>query len=387
LAQALQQEIDNPTGIRITIWPEEVDTRLQALQVGQALSATLVIYGEYDVGRVMVAFAHPADQNAFADPALQQYVSDVQDLSAAINTDLPQQVRSLALLALGQIYVSQDQPDQALPLLIRAREYLQDTPAVDDTTWGLVNFYLGLAQQGSRSPDLDAAIDAYTEAIKVWPGLLSSRLNRSAAYAIRAQPGDLELALADINSILSTKPDWPLAYSNRASILISMGGEDNFSLAQADLDRALKLDPNLPGAFVQQAFLAFVQGKPMAEMAPDLERALSYRPEDASALTLLCWGYVVEQAPEQALPYCQQAIDLDPDPALIDSRGLAYAQMGDVEAALVDFEAYIAWLETQSDEAWQPVLARRRAWVAALNAGENPITPAVLAEIRHEYGK
>jgi len=146
LAQALQQEVDRlqPTQMRIVIWPQPVGERGEALQAGQAVSATLVIYGEYDVGRIVVEFAQPADQDDFADPALQRHVADVPDLSAAINGDLPQQVRSLALLALGQIYLKRGQADQARPLLAQARANLETDPAVEPQTWALVNFYLGL---------------------------------------------------------------------------------------------------------------------------------------------------------------------------------------------------------------------------------------------------
>jgi tetratricopeptide (TPR) repeat protein/DNA-binding XRE family transcriptional regulator len=389
LAQTLQQEIDHTPleDIRIVIWPEEVSTREQALQIGQTVNATLVIYGEYDVGRVMVEFAYPADQSVFIDPALQQYVADVQELSATINSNLPQQVRSLALLALGQIYLKQNEANQARPLLAQACDNFKDDPAIDEKTWALANFYLGFAAHDSRPPDLDEAIKAYTQAIEAWPGMLSSRLNRSAAYTSRAQPGDLEKALADMDYIVSNKPTWALAYSNRASILINMGGDDNLALAQTDLEKALELNPDLPGAYLHRAYMRYKQDKPMEQLVPDLEKTLALRPDDTSALNLFCWGYAVEQQPEKALPYCEQMVEIDPRPIFRDSRGLTYALLGDYEAAIADFEVFVAWLEAQSNEVWQQPLARRQAWLETLQAGENPFTPEVLAEIRHEFGK
>ncbi|MBN1220569.1 MAG: hypothetical protein JXM69_16725 [Anaerolineae bacterium] len=389
LTQALQREIEHTRveNIRLAIWPEVVETRAQALQIGQTVSATLVIYGEYDVGRVMVEFAHPTDQNVFTDPAVQQYVTGVPELSAIINTDLPQQVRSLALIALGQIYLTRQDADQACPLLGQARENLQNAPNVDEKTWGLVNFYLGLALHKSHPPDLDEAITAYTKSIETWPTMLSSRLNRSAAYAARDLPGDWAQAVADMDAIIATKPDWSLAYSNRASLRLNMGGDENLALAQADIDQALALDPNLPGPYLNRAYLAYRQDRPMAELLPDLEKTLSLRPDDTSALNLFCWGYTVEQQPEKAMPYCQRAVELDPEPIFRDSRGIAYVLSGNYEAAIADFEAFVAWLATQPNPAWQQPLARRQAWLAALKAGQNPLTPEVLADIRHEYGK
>ncbi|RPJ56447.1 MAG: hypothetical protein EHM12_10360, partial [Dehalococcoidia bacterium] len=210
LTQALQREIDNTRlkNIRLEIWPEAVGERSRALQIGRQVSATLVIYGEYDLGRVMVEFAHPANQNVFTDPAVQQQVTGLPELSATINSDLPQQVRSLALMALGQIYLTLNQADQARLLLAQARDNLKNEPEVDQKTWALANFYLGLAYHSSFPPDLDAAIAAYTEAVTAWPEMLSSQLDRSAAYEERALPGDLELALAGIEQIIQAKPDW-----------------------------------------------------------------------------------------------------------------------------------------------------------------------------------
>ncbi len=389
LAEALQREIDDIrlVDMRLIIWPEPVGEREQALQVGRTVSATLVIYGQYDVGRIVVSFAQPADQSEFADPAVRRHVLDVQELSATINSDLPQQVRSLALMALGQIHLNRGQVDQARPLLAQARYNLENDPTVDEQTWTLVNFYLGVAYHHSDPPDLDGAIEAYTQAVEAWPQMISSRLNRSAAYEARKQAGDLALALADAETVIATRPDWALGYNNRASIRLHLGGTENLTLALADLDKTLTLEPVLPEAYFNRAYIHYTQGAPVAEVFPDLEAALALRPDYATVLNMLCWGYAVEQEPEQALPYCQQAVAAaDPQPTFLDSRGLAYALLGDYPAAIADFQAYVAWLEQQPGDDWQEALARRRAWIDMLTAGQNPFTPQLLAELRHEFG-
>lgn len=389
LAEALQREVDNIRleNIRIAIWPNEVAERTLALQTGREIGATLVLYGEYDVGRVVVKMAHPGDQSIFVDPALQRQVADLQDLSATINSDLPQQVRSLALMALGQIYLRASETGQARLLLAQARNNLQDDPTVDEQTWGLANFYLGIAYQHSDPPELDEAIIAYTEAIKAWPGMISSRLNRGAAYEARKGPGDLELALADVEAVLDVAPNWASGYNNRASIRLNIGGDENLNLALADLDKSLELNPDLPEAYINQAYIYFRQGRPMEEVEPTLEKALKLRPGYATALNTLCGGYALEQQPEVALPYCHQAIEADPKPIYQDSRGLAHALLEDYPAAIADFQAYVMWLEEQPGDGWQEVLARRRAWIAKLESGETPFTPEVLAELRSEFGR
>lgn len=392
LTEALQREIDDLRleKLGVEIWPEPVGERAEALRAGQAVSATLVIYGEYDAGRVVVEFAHPANAQAFADPALRQQVASVAELSATINGDLPQQVRSLALLALGQIYLGQDQAGQARPLLQRARDNLEaDEAAVDDKTWTLVNFYLGLAEQRAEPPDWDAAIRAYDQAVAHWPEMLSSRLNRIAAYEKRNRPGDLDLALADAEAVIAAHPTWAPAYNNRASIRVTLGGSQNLALALTDLEQALALDPALPEAYLNRAYARFGQGLSIEAVRPDVEEALTLRPGYGSAYNLLCWGYGLAQAAETALPFCEQAVAAAPEEALFrDSRGLALALRGDVPAALTDFEVYVTWLETeQPGFDWQRDLARRRAWIAALEAGQNPFTPELLQTLRDEFGQ
>jgi len=389
LAEALQREVDNThlENIRIAIWPGEIDDRNLALQTGREFSATLVIYGEYDVGRVVVEMAHPNNQNIFVDPALQRQVADLQDLSATINTDLPQQVRSLALMALGQIYLRGSETERARLLLAQARDNLRNDTTVDERTWGLANFYLGIAYQHSDPPDLDEAIIAYTEAIDAWPTMISSRLNRGAAYEARKASGDFELALADVEAVLDIRPDWALGYNNRASIRLNIGGDENLALALADLDKSLELNPDLPEVYINRAYIYVRQGRPMAEIEPTLEKALALRPGYGTALNTLCWGYALEEQSEVALPYCEQAIEADPKPIYRDSRGLAYALLEDYPAAIDDFQAYVAWLEEQPEDGWQEVLTRRQAWLAELENGENPFTPEVLAELRSEFGQ
>jgi hypothetical protein len=49
---------------------------------------------------------------------------------------------------------------------------------------------------------------------------------------------------------------------------------------------------------------------------------------------------------------------------------------------MADFQAFIDWLASQPDPTAQTTLAQRQRWVEALQAGENPLTPAVLDELR-----
>jgi hypothetical protein len=80
---------------------------------------------------------------------------------------------------------------------------------------------------------------------------------------------------------------------------------------------------------------------------------------------------------------CDRAVALAPDDGIVhDSRGLARALTKDSKGAIEDFEAYVAWARQNGEDAER--IARREAWGAALQAGRDPFSPAVLDELRSE---
>jgi regulator of sirC expression with transglutaminase-like and TPR domain len=96
----------------------------------------------------------------------------------------------------------------------------------------------------------------------------------------------------------------------------------------------------------------------------------------------LCWAYALDQEPQPALSYCNQAVELG-SPVALDSRGIVQAQLGRYEEAVADFKAFLAWLEQQP--AHSPYRAHRpvvEEWIRALEQEHNPIDPATLAHLR-----
>ncbi len=67
---------------------------------------------------------------------------------------------------------------------------------------------------------------------------------------------------------------------------------------------------------------------------------------------------------------CDKAVELEPENGrLRDSRGLTRALTGNIEGAIEDFQAYIAWINNDEEK------LQRQRWIDALRAGENPFTP------------
>ena len=54
-------------------------------------------------------------------------------------------------------------------------------------------------------------------------------------------------------------------------------------------------------------------------------------------------------------------------------------QYKNIDASNADFQTYVAWLEKQPDAQSATYLAERKAWISALQAGNNPFTIEVLS--------
>ena len=91
--------------------------------------------------------------------------------------------------------------------------------------------------------------------------------------------------------------------------------------------------------------------------------------------TSLCWTYALQQQAEQALPYCERAVKIDPQSVYRNTRGLAYALLGRYDAAIEDFQAYIEWLEQQPGAGSQAVLARAKSGSMRCKPAKIPLRP------------
>jgi tetratricopeptide (TPR) repeat protein/DNA-binding XRE family transcriptional regulator len=329
------------TGSRVAIWQQPVLNREEALQVGWAHEATLVIWGEYDSGRVLVTFTLPASEEAQATAQVLNQVTTPADLSAVINTELPTDVRWMALVSLGQLHYSAKRYDQAQAALERALAY----PPQDESA--LAGVYFSLAYIYGLQSDLDGALSYYTQAIEHQPSLVSAYNNRGAAYLSRREEGDLQRAISDFDQAIELVPDFESAWYNRGMSYMMLGE-----------------------AYDEQALA-------------DLRRARALQPNEAGPNNALCWQLSLVGRPEEALAYCDTAVATDPTAYSRDSRGLAYALLGRTEEAIAEFEAFVAWMEEQPEEP-DPHSALRQEWIEALRAGRNPFDEETLRALRND---
>lgn len=379
IGEALGSQVDaaNLQDTRVAVWPEVVETADGAVTLLDATHAALLIWGEYDSGRVRVNFALPG-----AAMGWEQFLSTPNELSTIINLDVPRESQALALMALGRLY--RDRSD-----LAKAEAAFRQALALEPTspeTVATLHFYLGYLATQLVPADLDAAIDAYSTVIDLRPDWVNARYNRGGAYLDRfwqtGDRADLDLAIEDFTWTLGARASYAEAYVNRGVAYYTRNGDDDVAQAIKDFDAAIEHNPDLVRAYYNRG-LAHIRADHPAQWQADLLHTLEVLPNYWPANYALCWGYALDRRPEDALPYCEAAVEVDTSGASSDAHGLVMAQLGRYDEAADDIERYVAWLKTQP--AGVANLAEGPDYVAiieTLRAGRNPVTPELLAQLR-----
>jgi tetratricopeptide (TPR) repeat protein len=234
-----------------------------------------------------------------------------------------------------------------------------------------------------QAVDLDRAIEDLSHAVSAKPDYAVARLNRGVAYLERNSPDDLVRALDDFSRAITLAPDAPKAYINRGIAYLGRGEAGDLGRATEDFNRAIDLAPDAPGGYLNRG-LAYVRAGERQRWLADFERVLALAPKHRGAYNSLCWAYALDQQPDLALPYCDQAVALDPTGYSRDSRGLVYAELGRLEEAAEEFETFLDWLGGQPEGAYQRHGPTREAWVQTLKGGQNPIDQETLERLRLE---
>jgi len=375
LHTALKRELDAArlTSARAATWPEVIPDEAAARAVSGRSGAALVIWGEYDSGRVVSRFTLAAAQPADGERRYEKLLASPDELSTVVNADLLEDVRYLSLLTLAQLYVGKTDYSRARAALVQALT----RPPADHGALVALYFLLGYVQQSSEPADLDAAIEAYTAALALQPALISAYSNRAAAYLRRGAPADLAAAAADLTQVIAALPSDAAPYVNRGAAYLRLKRPGDLERAVADLDRAVALAPALVEAYYNRG-LARIRGNDAAGWQADLKQALALDPDHAGAHAALCWGYALDRQPAAALPYCDRAAALAPSGPGRDSRGIAYAELGRFAEATSEIEAYLRGDLSPAER------AERAGWLTALAAGRDPFDQATLDRLRGE---
>ena len=341
----LKQEIDQEvrksglSTIRTAEWPMTIASESAASDAGQRAKAAIVIWGEYDSGRVMATFTIPEGRSDTHQQLVVDIDSSPSDLPTTINIDLPDEVRSLALLTLGQLYLDRSDFDHAKTVLVQALA----RPPIDPDTLASLRYRLGLAYLGGELADLDEAIWLFTQVLAVKPRSADTYSSRGLAYSERGRKGDSALAVRDLSQAVAISPDSESSFVNRAAIYLERGWPRDSDLALDDLETALSINPRSTNALVNRAAAYLDQGGEgdLERAFDDLEQAIDIQPGLAAAYINLGNAYLDkggESALKSAAKELTRAIELEPDsPVAHFNRGLVNSALQDWDLSTSDF--------------------------------------------------
>ena len=218
----------------------------------------------------------------------------------------------------------------------------------------------------SGAADPPAAIAKCTEVIE---SKQASEHDRAVALVYRASAlegsGQHAGALADSDAAVRLAPDLAMTYTNRGAIHSMQG---NPEAAARDLDAALKLDPKNAIALGNRAILHSKQGE-WEQASALIDRSLEADPESPNARGERCWISAAGSAdPGLAIPECDKAIELNPNPNNFNSRGMAYFRAGQYAKAIADYDHSIEGDPTSGSSFYIRGLAKQAAGIEGAQA-------------------
>ena len=378
---ALEEEIraEFLPSIEIKVLAEDVRDEAEAQEVAQQTNASIVIWGEYDSGRAQARFTVPALHGSMEESQVERPVLNPTDLTATINTELPHDVRLLALLIFAELYESGEDSKKARDAL---DEVLTDLPEESDTV-STIYFRLAYLHQVKEPPNLAAAEKYYTLAILYNPESPTAYFNRGLTYWAR---DEFDEAIDDYTASLFRNPRDPKVLHGRGVAYLERSKAGDAVRAIDDFSKGIDIDDTILENFFSRALAYFMLGGAHDDQSlKDLHHILSVESDHTGSLNNLCWFMSLGDRAAEGLPYCERALSIDSDYYLAyDSRGLAHALLGNHEKAEDDFTKFLEWLGTQSSDTYERYGPRREKWVESLSKGENPFDKAELMALRNE---
>jgi tetratricopeptide (TPR) repeat protein/GTPase SAR1 family protein len=227
----------------------------------------------------------------------------------------------------------------------------------------------------ARQGKYEWAIDDYNRAIGFANSLslLGSKYTRQGEYA-------LALTEFTIGFDRNQKEAW--SYIDRGFLCYRL---ELYDQAITEYTLAINLQPDNTRAFFMRGFVYEEQEKCEQSQA-DYSHALDLNSKDTDDYSSLCWlGSLAGFADDDKVIEAGETV-LSWNPSngeYRDIRGLNRALRGDYTGAIEDFQAFVVWAEKEIPNKTD-LIEKRKAWIEALQRGENPFDEATLDELRRE---
>jgi len=180
----------------------------------------------------------------------------------------------------------------------KCRELVQNAP-----DFFQAQFHLGNISY--EMDDLETAIEAYTEAIRLQPSQAEVHNNLAVAYA---KHGESRLAITTFKNAIRIKPDQASALKNLSNIFVA---EQNYDKAAETLRLADTARPNNAETLRLLYPILMKVGK-SRECLGVLGRLLKHEPNDVDALVACGAALYGRRKYDQALDHFSRALEIDP---------------------------------------------------------------------------
>lgn len=186
-----------------------------------------------------------------------------------------------------------------------------------------------------KKKDYDAAINEFTEAIRIDPAFSWPFNNRGLAYAAK---GNFDNALKDYAEALRLDPNYTFPYNNRGLVWAAKGELDN---ALKDYSEAIRLDPKYLFPYFNRGIIR-ERKSDYQKAIEDYAEAIQLDSKFAPALNSLAWLRATcpddrFRAGTEAIEFATKACELTDwkSYAELDTLAAAYAEAGDFTMAVI----------------------------------------------------
>ncbi len=188
-----------------------------------------------------------------------------------------------------------------------------------------------------KDGDIKGAFQTFDKAVKAFPKQSEPYFKRGRVYFKQNQ---LDLALKDFNKAISID-QIAMYYTSRGSLYLKRGNPDK---AIEDLNKSIKLDPTNYEPYTHLG-IVFIDAKRYDIAKETLSKSVKIYHNDAYTNYYLGLANFFTKEFDNAMESFTKALNLNPDKSLkslvLKMRGRARLQLGDMNAAVQDFDMAI----------------------------------------------
>jgi len=192
-------------------------------------------------------------------------------------------------------------------------------------------FFNNLGNSYSDIGNMEAALQAFEQAVKINPKLSESRANLGNVYLKKDRVTD---AVREYRTALQINPHDAKTYNNLGNAYTQ---QDQLNMAVSQYVRAIGLDPNFADAYKN---LAIVYGKQKryGQAIAELKKALSMAPDDPGCYSQLGDAYHQSGDQKQAIANYKKALQINPN--LVEAHyglALCYSKLELIEDEIWEY--------------------------------------------------